>query len=204
MEPSAAAATGSPADRDARSAPCHLSVSRPCAHGSARHGAVRQAAGSAQHSTSAPSLTAAAACLGSAAGYGGFCAGHATPSHAIREWADGRERGRQRTASRAKLGRTRRPCPCRCGGRGASRSRCARSRGGRIGTCECLLFEPTHRLGAAARGTTRPSTWRSLRCPQARGRTRRCRSRCCICEPAWRSGGWGTGPTPRSSERRSD
>ena len=43
MEPSAAAATGSPADRDARSAPCHLRVSRPCANGSA---AVRQAAGS--------------------------------------------------------------------------------------------------------------------------------------------------------------
>jgi hypothetical protein len=69
--------------------------------------------------------------------------------------------------------------------------------------CECLLFEPTRRLGAAARGTTRPSTWRCLRCPRAR-RTRRCRSRCCICERTWKSGGGGTGPTPHNSERRSD
>ena len=65
----------------------------------------------------------------------------ATPSHAIREWGHGRAGGRQRTASRGKRGRTRRPCPCWSGGRGASRSRCARSRGRRIGTCECLLFE---------------------------------------------------------------
>jgi hypothetical protein len=116
---------------------------------------------------------------------------HATP------YGSGRAAGRGagRTASRGKLGTTPRPCPCRCGGCGASRSRCARSRGRRTGTCECLLFEPTRRLGAAARGTTRPSTWRSLHCLRARC-TRRCRSRCCICERASRSGGGGTGPTP--------
>jgi hypothetical protein len=124
----------------------------------------------------------------------------APPCHAIREWADERERGRQRTASRGKLRRTRRPCPCRCGGQGASRSQCARSQGRRI--CECLLFEPTRRLGAAARDTTHPSTWRSLRCPRAR-RTRRCRSRCCICERAWRSGGRGHGPNSALLRTRS-
>ena len=42
-----------------------------------------------------------------------------------------------------------------------------------------MRFEPTNRLGAAARGASRPSTCGSWRCPRAR-RMRRCRSRCCI------------------------
>jgi hypothetical protein len=110
----------------------------------------------------------------------GFGAGHARPLHS---GVGVRASGGQAAGGKSRQARWNTPAfaLCRCGGQGASRWRCARSRGRRIGTCECLLFQPARRLGVAARGTTRQSTWRSLRCPQAR-RTSRCRSRCCLCE----------------------
>ncbi len=82
-----------------------------------------------------------------------------------------------------------------------ARDTCARSRGRRTGTCECLLFEPSRRLGAAARGTTRPSTWRSMRCPRTR-RTHRVGAAYASARGDPATG--GTGRTARDSERRSE
>ena len=121
---------------------------------------------------------------------------HATPCHAIREWADGREGSRQRTASRGKLRRTRRPCPCRCGGQGASRSRCARSWGRRRGLVSACF---SNQLGDSVRRREAPlvrvlGDLCAVLEPAARVGVE---VGACVCERAWSSSGGGTVPTPR-------